>query len=202
MILEGGSGGGGFNPAGVMVGMAVGGAMGGQMANMMNTTAQNIPTPGSVPPPIPQAAFNVLINCQNNGPFGLQQIQQLVQQGQMGPDTQVWKAGMASWAAATTVPELAGILAAAPPPVMPPPVPQISFNVLINGQSAGPFNLQQLQQMVQQGQLAAETQVWTAGMANWAPVGTVPQLASLFASAAPPPPPPPASPPPPPPVSS
>ena len=202
MNLEGGSGGGGFNPAGVMVGMAVGGAMGGQMANMMNTTAQNIPTPGSVPPPIPQAAFNVLINCQNNGPFGLQQIQQLVQQGQMGPDTQVWKAGMASWAAATTVPELAGILAAAPPPVMPPPVPQISFNVLINGQSAGPFNLQQLQQMVQQGQLAAETQVWTAGMANWAPVGTVPQLASLFASAAPPPPPPPASPPPPPPVSS
>ena len=112
----GGGGGGGFNPAGAMVGMAVGGAMGGQMARMMKTTAQNMPTPGAAPPPIPQIAFNVVINGQNSGPFGVPQLQQLVQQGQMGPDTQVWKAGMASWAAASMVPELSGLFSIAPPP--------------------------------------------------------------------------------------
>jgi hypothetical protein len=35
----------------------------------------------------------------------------------------------------------------------PPPVPTIAYNVAINGQTSGPFNFQQLQQMVQNGQL-------------------------------------------------
>ena len=199
---DGGGGGGGFNPVGVMTGMAVGGAMGGQMARMMTGVGQSIPTPGSAPPPIPEVGFNVFLNGQNTGPFTIPQIQQMIQQGQMGPNSQVWKSGMAGWAAASTVPELSGVFASIHPPVAPPLPPQVSFNVLLNGQSAGPFNLQQLQQMVQQGQLNQETQVWTAGMANWAPAGTVQQLASLFVVAAtpPPPPPPPSSEPPAPPA--
>jgi hypothetical protein len=32
-------------------------------------------------------------------------------------DTLVWKAGMAQWAAAGSVPELAGLFAAMPPPI-------------------------------------------------------------------------------------
>lgn len=191
-----GSSGGGFNPIGVMTGLAVGGAMGGQMANMMNATAQNMPMPGSAPPPIPQATFNILINGQNSGPFGIQQIQQLMQQGQMNSDTLVWRSGMANWLAASSVPELANLFPVSAPPVAPPPVPLISFNVLINGQNAGPFNLQQVEQMVQQRSIVGGTQVWTAGMANWAPANTVPQLANLFVAVTPPPFPPAAPPPP------
>ncbi len=196
MNLGGGDGGGGFNPVGVMTGMAVGGAMGGQMARMMNASAQTMPAPGAVPPPVPAVGFNLILNGQNSGPFGIQQLQQLAQQGQIAPHTQVWKAGMAEWAAASTVPELVGLFAVVPPPVAPPPVPQINFNVLLGGNSAGPFNVTQLQQMAQLGQLTAETLVWTAGMANWAPAGTVPQLGSLFAALAPSAPPPPVAPPP------
>jgi membrane protease subunit (stomatin/prohibitin family) len=80
----------------------------------------------------------------------------------------------------------------------PPPPPQIQYNVSVNGQNTGPFNLPQLQDMVRNGQLSTTTHVWKPWMANWEIAGNVAELAPLFAAAAPPPPPPPFSPPPPP----
>lgn len=66
-----------------------------------------------------------------------------------------------------------------------PPAPAMrQFHVLINGQQAGPFDGNVLQQMVQQGSLTAQTQVWAPGMAQWALAGTVPELAALFATLA------------------
>ena len=76
---------------------------------------------------------------------------------------------------------------ATPPP---PPMPDILFHVSLNGSSAGPFNYQQMTQLVQMGQLTRQTYVWTQGMASWTPAGNISQLASLFMSATPPPPPP------------
>ncbi len=78
----------------------------------------------------------------------------------------------------------------------PPPIPNIIFYVSVNGAQAGPFNMQQLQQMAQTGQLTRQTYVWRQGMANWDFAGNVPELAGLFAppppsGATPPPPPPP-----------
>jgi hypothetical protein len=73
----------------------------------------------------------------------------------------------------------------------PPPMPQIQYNVSINGQSLGPFNMAQLQGMVAQGQLTPSTHVWKAGMANWDVASNVAELAPLFAAPPPPPPPPP-----------
>ena len=70
----------------------------------------------------------------------------------------------------------------------PPPVPNVQFHVSINGAQAGPFNMQQLQQMAQGGQLTAQTYVWKQGMANWEMAGNVQELSSLFAPACPPPP--------------
>ena len=61
----------------------------------------------------------------------------------------------------------------------------------MNGQQAGPFNMNQLQQMVQQGQLTPQTYVWKQGMAGWELASNVPELGSLFQSTATPPPPPP-----------
>lgn len=73
----------------------------------------------------------------------------------------------------------------------PPPPPQIVYNVSVNGQNTGPFNIAQLQGMVQAGQLTRESHVWKPGMANWDLAGNVAELSNLFIAAPPPPPPPP-----------
>jgi membrane protease subunit (stomatin/prohibitin family) len=72
----------------------------------------------------------------------------------------------------------------------PPPPPTIAYNVSVNGQTAGPFNFPQLQQMVQSGQLTLNTYVWKQGMAGWEIAGNVQELANLFGAVPPPPPPP------------
>jgi membrane protease subunit (stomatin/prohibitin family) len=115
-------GGGGMNPAGVMTGMMMGGAMGNQMANMANQMGQNMTNQMNTPPPPPQLAYNVSINGQNSGPYNLQQLQQMVQNGQLTRNTHVWKQGMANWEIADNVQELAGLFGAVPPPP-PPPMP-------------------------------------------------------------------------------
>lgn len=81
----------------------------------------------------------------------------------------------------------AGAPGMAPPP--PPVAP--AWHIAVNGQTQGPFNMQQLSQGVAAGQVSPETLVWSAGMPGWTAVSQVPQLAVLFAGATPPPPPPP-----------
>lgn len=71
-----------------------------------------------------------------------------------------------------------------PPPITPPPV--VTFHVAVNGQQTGPFNLQQLQTMAQQGQLTKQSLVWKAGMAGWLAAETQPELAPLFNNVPPP----------------
>lgn len=76
----------------------------------------------------------------------------------------------------------------------PPPIPNVQYHISVNGSQAGPFNMQQLAQMAQGGQLTPQTYVWKQGMPNWEFAGNVPELASLFVPPAPgsmPPPPPP-----------
>jgi membrane protease subunit (stomatin/prohibitin family) len=72
------------------------------------------------------------------------------------------------------------------PQVVPPPPPRVQFNVQLNGQNAGPFDLPQLSGMVRAGQIARATFVWKAGMANWTAASDVPELASLFTPEPPP----------------
>ncbi len=112
--------GGGMNPAGMMTGMAMGGAMGGQMANMMNQMGQNINQQQNTPPPPPQIQYSVAVNGQTAGPFNLQQLQQMVQNGQLTQNTYVWKQGMSGWELAGSVQELATLFGAVPPPPPPP----------------------------------------------------------------------------------
>jgi membrane protease subunit (stomatin/prohibitin family) len=71
----------------------------------------------------------------------------------------------------------------------PPPLPTILYSVSINGQTAGPFSLQQLQQMVQNSQLSQNTHVWKQGMATWEIAGNIEELSNLFGAVPPPPPP-------------
>ena len=118
--IDSSGGGGGFNPAGIMTGMMMGGAMGNQMAGMMNQMGQNMNQQMNTPPPPPQIQYNVSINGQTAGPFNWQQLQQMVQTGQLSQNTHVWKQGMASWELAGNVQELSSLFGAVPPPPPPP----------------------------------------------------------------------------------
>lgn len=118
------SGGGrGMNPAGMMTGMMMGGAMGSQMAGMMNQMGQNMHQQQNIPPPPPQIQYNISVNGQTAGPFNLQQLHQMAQNGQLTQNTHVWKQGMANWELAGNVHELFSLFASIPPP--PPPASNI-----------------------------------------------------------------------------
>ena len=119
----GGQGGGGMNPAGMMTGMMMGGAMGQQMAGMMQNMGQQMQGAMNTPPPMPNVQYHISVNGSQAGPFNMQQLQQLAQNGQLTPQTYVWKQGMANWEFAGNVPELASLFAPPPPGSMPPPPP-------------------------------------------------------------------------------
>ena len=118
----------GMNPAGMMTGMMMGGAMGGQMAGMMNNMGQQMQNAMNTPPPMPSVQYMMAVNGQQTGPFNMQQLQQMVQTGQLTAQTYVWKQGMAQWELAGNVQELASLFAAPAPPPIPggsptPPMP-------------------------------------------------------------------------------
>ncbi len=122
---------GGGNLAGDAMGAGIGLAMAGKMAgNMMspqggqfnpNPQQQNpvgfTPQQGTPPPMPPQAMYHVGIGGQQQGPFPEAQLRQMVQQGQLTPDTLVWTQGMPAWAAANSVPALSQLFGATPPPL-------------------------------------------------------------------------------------
>lgn len=121
---------GGMNPAGMMTGMMLGGAMGQQMAGMVNNMGQNMNAQAmqqaNTPPPMPQIAYMISVNGSQSGPYNMQQLQQLVAQGQLTQQTYVWKQGMANWELAGNVAELANLFIQSTPPPQPggmPPVP-------------------------------------------------------------------------------
>ncbi|MFW6061767.1 MAG: SPFH domain-containing protein, partial [Planctomycetota bacterium] len=70
----------------------------------------------------------------------------------------------------------------------PPPIPQaVRFYLVLNGQQAGPFDINALGGKVQSGELTPKTLVWKQGMANWAKAGQVSELQPLFQQSGPPP---------------
>jgi len=75
-----------------------------------------------------------------------------------------------------------------PLPVI-PPSPQADaaiWHITTPGGAAGPLTLAQVREALGAGQVTAESQAWAPGMGAWAPLSSVPALASLFV---PPPPP-------------
>lgn len=78
------------------------------------------------------------------------------------------------------MPQMPGMPQMGGMPQMKAAVPQVQYMVGVNGQPAGPFDWNQLQQMVQMGQLTQQSQVWKQGMAAWAMAGQVQELLPLF----------------------
>lgn len=107
---------------GAGVGMGMGFGVGNQMGNMFNQTQfnpnqqqqNNMNTPP--PPPMP-ATYFVAVNGQQTGPFSVQQLTQMVQSGQFSRESMVWTQGMAAWATAGQVTQLAPVFNSVPPPI-------------------------------------------------------------------------------------
>jgi hypothetical protein len=75
-------------------------------------------------------------------------------------------------------------------PDQPPAIKKAAgFFFAIDEQQYGPYEMPQIQQMVQEGRITQEITAWRKGMADWTPAGEVQELASLFQpdSDAPPP---------------
>lgn len=113
--------------AGEGMGLGMGFAMANQMANSMSGNQQQQQNTqqqqqGQAPPPIPgQVQVYIAEQGQQKGPFNLQQLQQMVGQGQVTRETLIWKQGMQNWTAAGQVQDLAGLFQNTPPPPPPPP---------------------------------------------------------------------------------
>ena len=121
--MDTGGHGGGMNPAGMMTGMMMGGAMGQQMAGMMQNMGQQMQGTMNTPPPMPNVQYYISMNGAQAGPFNMQQLAQMAQNGQLTLQTYVWKQGMANWELAGNVAELASLFAPPAPGSVPPPPP-------------------------------------------------------------------------------
>jgi len=87
---------------------------------------------------------------------------------------------------------MGGAAPGAAPGMAPPPPPMAAaWHVAVNGQTQGPFSMQQLASGIASGEVKPDTMVWTNGMQGWAAAGQVPQLSNSFGAVPPPPPPPP-----------
>ena len=81
---------------------------------------------------------------------------------------------------------MAGANQAAPSGVTPPPVPTVTYNVAVNGQATGPFDINILKQMAIAGQFKPNSLVWKPGMENWLRADAVDDLKDLFNNVMPP----------------
>jgi len=68
----------------------------------------------------------------------------------------------------------------------PPPLPNSSFFIGVNGKQEGPFDLNALQQMITNGAWNGDTMVWSQGMAAWTKASEVEALKPLLGSVPPP----------------
>ena len=105
------------------MGLGVGAAMMGQVGNIFQQNQINQPSAPNqgagpdIPPPLPSAEYFVAVNGKSQGPYSLDQLNQMAMQQSITSDSMVWKKGMAAWAAANTVTELADIFNSIPPPL-------------------------------------------------------------------------------------
>jgi len=114
-------GGGAAGGIGLGMGMAVGQQMANQMAPQQAQqppAAASGPAAPAGPPPLPAPWF-LGVAGQQQGPFDEAGLAAAAKAGTLTPTTLVWRAGMASWAPASGVPEVAAALAAVPPPLPP-----------------------------------------------------------------------------------
>ena len=118
--------------AGAGMGMGLGMAMGSQMGGALTGAAQPAAAPQQTPP-LPGAAaatgteYTVAINDEKYGPYNLDHLQKMADDGSFKTDMLVWAKGMGAWTKAGEVAELSGLFGPPPLPAAaddgPPPLP-------------------------------------------------------------------------------
>ncbi len=119
--------------AGAGMGMGMGIAMGNQMGGALTGAAQPATPQQEQAPPLPNAApaadteYSVASNNQKFGPYDVNHLQKMADDGSFKPDMLVWAKGMGTWILASEVPELSKLFG---PPQLPaaaddgpPPLP-------------------------------------------------------------------------------
>lgn len=102
------------NPAGGVAGAGVGLGMGLAYANQVGGAA---PLP-SAPPTVP-SQWHVAAGGNAAGPYSLLQLAEEAASGRITSSTLVWAPGMAQWAPASSVADIASLLGSSPPPLPP-----------------------------------------------------------------------------------
>jgi len=98
--------------AGSAAGIGAGFAMANQMAGAINAP------PSNQPPPVPgQTSFFIAVDGKQQGPVSVDQLKASIAAGSVNRQTLVWKNGMPNWVPLESVPELATLMAAVPPPL-------------------------------------------------------------------------------------
>lgn len=98
-----------FNSIDRLVEFGMGIAVAQQMVNTMNYAMSNMAVPGvstSSSTPQQQNGFYVVIDGAQAGPFSEQELNTIVANGKLSPDTLVWRRGMNGWTFAHNVSEI------------------------------------------------------------------------------------------------
>jgi membrane protease subunit (stomatin/prohibitin family) len=101
------------------MGLGVGAAMMGQVGNIFQQNQFTPNNPGDIPPPppLPGVQYHVVKDGKSDGPHSLNEISSMVASGAISRESMVWKKGMAAWAAASSVEEIAELFNSVPPPI-------------------------------------------------------------------------------------
>ena len=121
-----------------------------------------------------EEGYMLVIDGQQAGPFEKEQLQELVQKDVLTGQTYVWKQGMANWEFAENVPEVKALLKQQSD--------KSAYMLVLNGQQAGPYDMNQLQQLARDGVLTGDTYAWKQGMANWEFAENVKELQAILGS--------------------
>jgi membrane protease subunit (stomatin/prohibitin family) len=102
----------GAGGAGAAIGVGI--AMAGKIGEAASAAMKPVTllAPPSGPPPIPQSTmYYVAVNGQQTGPFAIEALRKSIADGSLTRDTLVWHDGMAQWAAASDLPDIAKLFA-------------------------------------------------------------------------------------------
>jgi hypothetical protein len=111
------------------LGSAFDNAFGAQPAPVANPTvvalpaAEPVPAPAEATPPPAAQEWYVAIGEAQVGPLPLVEVKKRWEAGEIGPDSLVWRPGMAEWGPLSGVPDLAAFLAPVPQPKAPSAAP-------------------------------------------------------------------------------
>jgi hypothetical protein len=92
-------------------------AIANQMTQSMNQTMQNMHIPGAgnpLQPAVPQV-FYAMLDGNQAGPFSETEITRLIGEKKISSETYIWIPGMRDWKRAKDMPEIARLVALAPP---------------------------------------------------------------------------------------